>query len=53
MKNFRIDVLDLYARNHSLLEEYKTTYNAYKKAEKHHAELLEQQKTAGARTQLS
>ena len=43
-ENFRIDVLDLYARSHSLLEEYKTTYNAYKKAEKHHAELLEQQK---------
>ena len=43
-ENFRIDVLDLYAQNHSLIEEYKTTYSAYKKSEKHLAELLEQQK---------
>ena len=43
-ENFRINVLDLYARNHSLLEEYKTTYSAYKKAEKQYAELVELQK---------
>lgn len=43
-ENFRINVLDLYARNHSLLEEYKTTYSAYKKAEKQYAELVELQR---------
>jgi len=43
-ENFRIDILDQFAHNHALLEEYKTTYYAYKKAEKHYAELVELQK---------
>ncbi len=40
-ENFRIDVLDLYAQNGKLLEQYKKNYAAYKRAEKRYAELVE------------
>ena len=40
-ENFRIDVLDLYAQNGKLLEQYKKNYTEYKKAEKRYAELVE------------
>lgn len=43
-ENFRIDVLDLYAQNQKIREEYTKSYNSYRKSEKRLAELAELQK---------
>lgn len=43
-ENFRIDLLDLYAQNQAILEEYRNTYHNYRKSEKKLAELVELQK---------
>ncbi len=37
--NFRIDLLDQYAQNASLLAQYQELFSAYKKTEKHYQEL--------------
>ncbi len=53
-ESFRINVLDLYAQNNSLMEEYKQTYNEYKKHEKRLSELIElQQEQAKERSYLT
>ena len=39
-ENFRIDVLDQYAQDSTILKAYQSSFSAYKKTEKRHQELL-------------
>lgn len=52
--NFRIDLLDQYAQNATILAQYKELYSAYKKTEKRYQELLSlQQQQAQEQSYLS
>lgn len=52
--NFRIDLLDQYAQNATLLAQYKELYSSYKKTEKRYQELLSlQQQQAQEQSYLS